>query len=244
MNKALTISIVSHGQGPLVQALLDDLAAAPARTLARVIVTLNIPEDWQPRFPADRLCVVRNPQPRGFGANHNAAFQYCQTDAWGVFNPDLRLPDTNALDALLHRLFEDDLALVSPRVLDEHRHPAELERRLLSPWEILTRRRRCPPQGRAVAWLPGMCFVLQRTDFAAIEGFDERFFLYGEDFDLCARLRLRGRRFAVIEAAHVIHAAQHASHRSLRHLRWHVESLVRLWTSPVFWRYRHWLAHP
>lgn len=242
MNKALTISIVSHEQGALVQALLDDLAAAPPAVLARVIVTLNVPEDWEPRFADDRLSVLRNPQPRGFGANHNAAFSSCDTAYWGVFNPDLRLPEPDALGHLIAALQDGDPALVSPRILDAAQRPAELERRLLTPWEILSRRRRPPPRADEIAWLPGMAFVLQRADYAALGGFDERFFLYGEDFDLCARLRLQGRHFAVVEHAQVIHAAQRASRRSLRHLRWHLSSLIRVWTSAVFWRYRRLLA--
>jgi hypothetical protein len=36
----------------------------------------------------------------------------------------------------------------------------------------------------------------------------------------------------------VVHAAQQLSHRSLRHLRWHLASLARTWTSATFWRYR------
>jgi hypothetical protein len=36
----------------------------------------------------------------------------------------------------------------------------------------------------------------------------------------------------------VVHAAQQLSHRSLRHLRWHLSSLSRMWTSANFWRYR------
>ena len=38
--------------------------------------------------------------------------------------------------------------------------------------------------------------------------------------------------------ASVIHAAQRASHCSGRHLAWHLRSLLRLWTSPVYASYR------
>jgi len=34
-----------------------------------------------------------------------------------------------------------------------------------------------------------------------------------------------------------VHEARRESRRSVRYLRWHVTSLIRLWTSPVFWAY-------
>jgi hypothetical protein len=38
----------------------------------------------------------------------------------------------------------------------------------------------------------GMFMLLRREAFAQVGGFDERYFMYCEDFDLCARLRLAG----------------------------------------------------
>ena len=69
-------------------------------------------------------------------------------------------------------------------------------------------------------------------------GFDTRYFMYGEDVDFCLRLQLAGWRLARAGGASVIHAAQRVSHRSGRHLAWHLRSLLRLWTSPVYASYR------
>ena len=43
-----------------------------------------------------------------------------------------------------------------------------------------------------VPWLSAACLCLQRRAFEEVQGFDEGFFLYFEDADLCLRLRLRG----------------------------------------------------
>ncbi|MHB1409853.1 MAG: hypothetical protein ACYCXC_09705 [Acidovorax defluvii] len=57
--------------------------------------------------------------------------------------------------------------------------------------------------------------------------------MYCEDVDLCLRLRLAG--LALVRApVQVVHAGQRASHRRWAHLRWHVQSLLRLWRSPVY----------
>jgi len=63
-------------------------------------------------------------------------------------------------------------------------------------------------------------FLLFRSDaFASVGGFDEGFFMYCEDFDICARLRLAGWPLAFVPQVQVVHAAQQLSHRSVRHFR-------------------------
>jgi len=94
-----------------------------------------------------------------------------------------------------------------------------------------------PASGPEVDWLAGMCLIVRSSAFAAVGGFDERFYLYLEDADLCLRLQLAGWRIRQIDGATVIHAAQRASHRSFRHLRWHVASLMKHWLSRAYWRY-------
>ena len=71
-------------------------------------------------------------------------------------------------------------------------------------------------------------FMMFRADtFRMIGGFDEGYFLYYEDVDLCWRLRRQGYDVALLPMVRVIHAAQRASHRDLRHLGWHVSSMLR-----------------
>jgi GT2 family glycosyltransferase len=74
--------------------------------------------------------------------------------------------------------------------------------------------------------------------YRQIGGFDERFFMYGEDFDICARLRLAGWKLSIAEHLQARHDAQRASHSSKRHLYWHLTSLLKVWSSAAFWRYR------
>ena len=62
--------------------------------------------------------------------------------------------------------------------------------------------------------------------------------MYCEDFDICARMRLAGWPVQYVRQVQVVHAAQQLSHRSLRHFRWHLSSLMRMWSSEPFWNYR------
>jgi hypothetical protein len=243
----VTLSIVSHGHGALLRALLTDLSALPGARALRVLVTLNLPgEDFDPRgFPALQIEVLRSISPRGFGANHNAAFARCVTPWFVVLNPDIRLP-RDPFEALL-RAAESvpDVALLSPQVLSSSGTIEDHIRSNLTLPSLLRRRRGivdivdssepCRPPGRFY-WLAGMFMLFRSQAFREVGGFHERFFLYCEDYDICARLYARGYGLAVVPQASVVHDAQRDSHRSLKHLQWHIASIAKVWSSRVFWR--------
>ncbi len=239
MNKGcVTLSVVSHEQHALVDALISDLAGIDAPELARVVLTQNLPEippvTSRPRSP--QIEVIRNRVALGFGMNHNAAFRKCDTEYFAVVNPDIALMG-NPFPALLAAL-RAGAGVSAPAVLEPDGRLADTARRIITPAELVRRRlpNYAPPE--SPRWFAGM-FLLFRSDaFRAVGGFDEGFFMYCEDFDICARLRLAGYPLAFVPQVQVVHAAQQLSHRSLRHFRWHISSLSRMWSSPNFWRYR------
>ena len=234
----VTVSVISHGQEVLLQRLLGDLAAVEPRRVGRVVVTHNLETADRscPDALAGRCHVVVNPHPKGFGANHNAAFAYCDTDWFAVVNPDIRLPGAVFAQLMAQAAPED--AALAPALVDPHTGEIAPPRGLLTPWEVL--RRRLPGWKPAVepVWLPGAFLLFRAEAFRRSGGFDERYFLYAEDFDICARLRLAGWRLRYVPEVCVEHAAQRSSHVRWRYLRWHVASLLKLWTSRTFWRYR------
>jgi len=64
-----------------------------------------------------------------------------------------------------------------------------------------------------VPTISGACFFIAREDFAALEGFDDGFFLHVEDVDLCWRVRRKGGVVLFHPQARVIHLG----HTSLKH---------------------------
>jgi GT2 family glycosyltransferase len=59
---------------------------------------------------------------------------------------------------------------------------------------------------REVDWASGACLLVRRDAAEAAGFFDERYFLYWEDVDLCAALRSRGGRILFTPAAEIVHA--------------------------------------
>lgn len=236
--KSITVSIVSHGQQALILPLLEQLERHCGTVIERVVLTVNIPEpmDYINSVRSISLVCVTNPEPRGFGANHNAAFRHCSTPWFLVLNPDIRIDSD--IPGALTALAQNHDGLLAPRVIEPDKAKPEPHRGLITPWEILARNRPNYQAPRQPTWIPGMFMLLRSAAYQQIHGFDERFFMYGEDFDICARLRLAGWSIHMADHLQVRHEAQRASRRDWRHRQWHLVSLLHVWSSRAFWRYR------
>lgn len=64
-----------------------------------------------------------------------------------------------------------------------------------------------------VDWVSGACMLLRREAVKQVGGFDERFFLYSEDVDLCLRLKRAGWKVYYVPEAEALHLGGHASER-------------------------------
>lgn len=234
----VTLSVISHGHTEEIETLLEDIARCKIRKLAQIVITLNLSEE-RPRVPRGIDVPIHwcgNPYPKGFGANHNAAFRYCNTEYFAVVNPDIRFHNDPFAPLLEHA--GKEFGLVAPRVLDVQGRIADAARGLITPLEIVARRIQPRAPLRYPAWMAGMFLVFRAEAYRGVSGFDERFHLYCEDFDICARVRLLGWPISLCDNARVIHDARRASHDSPQHLFWHLCSLLRMWTTRAWWRYR------
>lgn len=233
--EVLLVSVVSHLHGPLVRPLLDDLARCAVPGM-RVVLTLNAPETlpFEPAAFPYPVEVLTNSAPRGFGANHNAAFARRDAEYFAVLNPDLRLPQ-DPFHVLLPALRDPLVGAVAPRIVDPHGAPEDHARAFPTPLTILSKLAGSRPRVRGGAagapfradWIAGMFMLFRGEAFAAVGGFDEGYYLYYEDVDLCARLAARGLRVEVHPAAAAVHDARRESHRNPRFLLWHVKSMAR-----------------
>jgi len=234
----ISVSIVSHGHGTMVENLLRAILACPEVT--QVIITRNIAEPLE--IPLDeRIDMIENKVPKGFGANHNEAFALCRQPYFCPLNPDIVLL-ANPFPELLKGLARTGAALIAPLVVspfggveDSMRHFPTLR--------SLATKALGRGDGRYMVqagepdfhpeWVAGMFMLFHSEDFARLKGFDERFFLYYEDVDICVRAWRDGLKVAACPRVSVVHDARRDSRRSLPHLRWHLASMAR-----YFWK--HW----
>jgi N-acetylglucosaminyl-diphospho-decaprenol L-rhamnosyltransferase len=245
--KPVTVSVVSHHQADLVQLILQDLRQHCNGLIDKLVLTCNLPEalpfDLQAfGYPIE---LIANPKPKGFGANHNQAFRHCTSEWFLILNPDVRI-DRDVLTELLS-LATPKTGILAPQEYSALGEQVENLRGPVTPYELIERHLLKRPGLRpATGWVKGM-FMLARTEaFRGINGFDERYFMYCEDFDLCARLIGGGWTVDHHEYIPVTHVWERKSHRSPKHLTYHLASLLRMWSSTSFWLYwgRHRNSHP
>ena len=238
LNILITLSIVSHEQASLIRLLLEDLSALLIQNF-EVVITVNVPEDeFVYRGHLFPLRIIRNDIPKGFGANHNEAFRQSSARWFAVVNPDIRL-ETLDLQTLLTPFKNQGVGAVAPLVLSSDGKVEDSARRFPTlvrfAKRVLLRQRHSDYQVEfkpyPVDWVGGMFVVFRRDAFQQISGFDDRrFFMYLEDADICRRLGLNGWQVMVNPRVKVIHMAQRASRKNLKHLRWHTVSALRYLT--------------
>ena len=229
----------------MVLALLADLDRCCKTDLLEVILTLNLSE--QLPFSTDDfsfpVVLLANSAPKGFATNHNQAFAKSTGQFFCVMNPDIQLID-DPFRALLTCLDDVGVGVAAPLVLREDGAIEDSARRFPTPLTILCKAvGKCKDSDYLIEekpiqpdWAAGMFLLFPRAVFERLGGFDQRYFLYYEDVDICARLRLLGYAVVLCPQAKVIHHAQRTSHRSVRYLRWHLTSMLRFFLSPVYWR--------
>jgi N-acetylglucosaminyl-diphospho-decaprenol L-rhamnosyltransferase len=244
----IVVSIVSHRQGALLEPLMRDLVRLRQPEL-EVTLTLNEREalPFSPAALGVPVNLVQNTLPKGFGANHNAAFAHRRGAYFCVANPDLRVP-ANPFPALIAQLADARTGVAAPLVEGPQGTVEDSARRFPTARSLLLKglhkvARRAPVLDYGVPsaafdvdWVAGMFMLFRTETFSRLAGFDERYHMYYEDVELCARARLAGLRVVVDPAARVIHAARRASHRRLRHAWWHGRSIARWLRSDTYRR--------
>jgi GT2 family glycosyltransferase len=222
----------------MVTKLVPQLLTCPE--VRQIVLTLNTPEVIA--FPQDnRLLEVANREPLGFAANHNAAYQRCTQPYFCPLNPDIHLQG-NPFPELLAAMMETDAAIVAPLVTDSQGIFEDSVRRFPTLTSLLLKvcgvaDGRYPVANNQESfyadWVAGMFLLFRSADFKRLQGFDEKFFLYYEDVDICARAWKADLRVVACPSVTVIHDAQRTSHHSIRYLRWHLASMLRFF-------FKHW----
>lgn len=162
------------------------------------------PEQARQRWPHAR--VLAHGRNLGFGAANNRALAGVQTPFSLLLNPDCEL-DANALQALLAAADDwPEAAVLAPQLLDGQGRP-EVNYR----WPSLC----WPPRGAVqaegpvcVGFVCGAAMLCRRPAFDGVGFFDESFFLYYEDDDLCWRLFSARRPIVVLPQVTAIHRSR------------------------------------
>ena len=164
-----------------------------------------------------------------------------QADVFFVLNPDLRI-DKDIFSGLSDSLNRDpSIGIIAPEVLNPNGIKEDSARYFPSIARILRKvffkdlglfqNDPSDPNDRSNMyfpdWIAGMCLGFTKQAYTDLKGFDERYFMYYEDADICRRAHTLGFRPAVNPAYRVVHAAQRTSHKRIGLLFHHLASMLR-----------------
>jgi GT2 family glycosyltransferase len=214
------VVVVAYRSRDDLRACVEPLAVDPA--IAVVVVDNDDPERSADTVRDLPLLVVEPGQNRGFGAGCNTGAARGSAPVLLFLNPDARMTP-EAVKALAAAYADADVVAAGPRLSEStgelqpsvRRFPtlrsAFAESLFLhhlfprAPWatELVWTGYDEP---HAAEWLSGAVLSVRRSAFETAGGFDERFFMYCEDIDLCSRLRDGGGTVWYTPSAEATHA--------------------------------------
>jgi GT2 family glycosyltransferase len=211
-------------------------AVAPLAALDGVAVTVvdNASPDRSLEAIADLdVRAIESGRNAGFGFGCNLGAAAGEAPHLLFINPDARIEgaDLQRLVAVLEA--EPGVGIVGPQLREEDgalipsmrrsQRPASVWATALFLHRVLRRARwaneivqdsAAYERPASPEWLSGACLLVRRSAFAQVGGFDEGFFLYCEDMDLCARVRAAGHAVRYEPGAVARHEGGHSAPRA------------------------------
>lgn len=232
----VSVVVVTYRSAGEIHGCLDSVAAAAAEVALEAIVVDNHSQDGTVERVRDAhpgVGLIVNDDNLGFAAGCNRGIAATTGDLVLLLNPDARL-QSGTLSALVRHLDENaDVGLVGPALESS---PGSLQRDISATgifpsfWQALheyTRLGRWYPDSpwvrdyflagfdrrstRSVAMVQGACLLVRRAVLQEVGVFDERFFLYFEETDLCKRAIDAGWRVHYLGEVAAVHAGSRSS---------------------------------
>lgn len=239
------VTVVSHGHEKHITETLQPQSWMAETTGIIPLILSNLPSPELRQYCEEYgINYIENSQPLGFGANNNKAFRhldsiFCMTeeDFFFTINPDI---STNGHDikAMARKMKAEKLHIAAPNLVDPKGPPEDNIRSFPSLLDCFLRfalksDRSCISKKgientQKIDWAAGAYLGFSVKAYKAVNGFDERYFMYYEDADICRRagkLGISTYYLPMISATHF--AARNSRKLFSRHLIWHVASALR-----------------
>lgn len=224
---SVSITVVSFNTRDHLAASLKTLVAQDYPGEVEIVVVDNASEDGsaamiEEHFP--EVALIENLDNRGFAAANNQALAACRGDIICLVNPDALLRPDALSQAIDHLLQNPETGICGGLLVDENgeRHPSA--RRFptsLGKFLMLSGISARFPKSRILAgqdydwfdhlspiqvdWVPGAFTCIRRSLIEDLGFFDERYFLYYEETDLCLRAKRHGWHIDLVPAAVIEH---------------------------------------
>lgn len=197
-----------------------------------------------------RVRIVETPKNGGFGYGYNSGVSYAEGEYVLINNPD-KILQPDGVELLMKQMEADPtIGILAPRLLHDDGTQRQSIRARPRPADLIIKRTFLrtlfphrvahylqefldPTLPHDVDWVAGGCFMIRRSVFKELGGFDPRFFLFFEDTDLCRRCWQKGLRVVYTPAVTATDKKTRLSEMSVRKMlfspvgRAHIMSAIR-----------------
>ncbi len=214
----LSVILVSFNDWIHLEKCLQSLLAVPPEKNLEVVVVDNNSSDGSPglvkdRFPEVKL--IRNEKNLGFARACNLGIQASAGEFVLFLNNDT-IANVQALSVLLEKIRENpSIGAVGPALLSgQNTYQVSFGKKVDFFSEFIqkgffnlyyAKKLRSDSKVRDVGWLSAACLLARRKALEEAGCFDENYFLYFEDIDLCYRIKQSGWILRFLPQAHIIH---------------------------------------
>jgi hypothetical protein len=217
-DRILSVILVNHNGKEFIFNCLNSIKENMRGIKSEVIVVDNHSTDGsadilQERYPD--ICLLRNQKNLGFSKANNQGIKKCKGNYILIINPDTRVY-SGSIKKLLSELKENpDIGGIGPALINRKNDfqvsfggkvnffSEAIKKVFLNRFTKYQLKRN--QYKRDVTWLSAACFMSTREVLKKAGMFDEKFFLYFEDIDLCMRIRKKGWRLVYQPKVKVFH---------------------------------------
>lgn len=243
------VSIVTYNSGHIFETLDNFCSQIFPSFSCRIYVFDNCSDksfqDQLKKYASDNIQIHFSDNNHGFGYGHNYNIDVSREEFMLICNPDI-IVEKNSFSILHKYLSKHKSTMVAPKVLYPNGDVQFLVRERLDLFDYVLRfvpsktikrlfRSRLASfecQGlsdnpQQVNFVSGCFMYTRRSDLIDVGGFDDRFFMYFEDNDLCQRFREKGKVIIYHPNASVIHFYGKEAHKSFKIFKIFIGSMVR-----------------
>jgi len=226
-----SIIIINYKTCELIAACIKNLLDLPEATETEIIVIDNASNDGSVEFLqekfGDRIKLIVNKSNLGFASANNQGAASAHGEFLLFLNSDTIIKED--IFSACSNIFQQNknIGIISPRLLmsDNKYQPASFGN-FPTLWRLITQKTKIDPvldenkEYNLVDWVSGCALMIRKELFTQLKGWDDNFFLYYEDIDLCKRAR----KFDYLSAVANKITITHLGGQSLKHSlskRWH-----------------------
>lgn len=196
MSSYVSVIIVNYNSGNYALECIRSLLSQQDVRLEIIVVDNASKDDsitlLQNQLPQD-VTLIKSNENLGFGRANNLAVSKAHGDFVLLLNPDTYIADAHLIRKLVDKLSNNpNVGLLAPAVQEPRKNKMVLPRYSYPSSSQLRYTKKLTHLPGKIAWVLGACMLIKRQVYDQIGGFDPDYFLYGEDVDICLRLRLAG----------------------------------------------------